>query len=56
MHAMNMPVNDHAHASAKAKFENYLRSQNVTLKMMFSVLDTNSDKAISITEFKNKCR
>lgn len=43
-------------AQAKAKFENYLRSQDVNLGVIFVVLDTDSNKLITIQEFKSKVR
>lgn len=43
-------------ASAKAKFENYLRSQDINLGVIFAVLDTDSNKIITAQEFKQKVR
>lgn len=42
--------------SAKAKFEQYIRQKEVNLGVIFSVLDTNSNKEIDIQEFKRKMR
>lgn len=37
---------------AKTKFENYLRSQDINLGVIFAVLDTDSNKVITLPEFK----
>ena len=39
-------------AQAKAKFENYMRSQDINLGVIFAVLDTDSNKIITVQEFK----
>lgn len=41
---------------AKAKVETYIRNNEVTLGILFSVLDTDSNKRIDMNEFKNKMR
>lgn len=41
-------------AAAKEKIERFLASQDVTLSMLFSVIDTNSDDQLSRSEFSRK--
>jgi Ca2+-binding EF-hand superfamily protein len=41
-------------AAAKEKIERFLASQDVTLSMLFSVIDTNSDERLSRSEFSRK--
>ena len=41
---------------AKAKVETYIRNNEVTLGILFSVLDTDSSKHIDMNEFKTKMR
>lgn len=41
---------------AKTKVETYIRNNEVTLGILFSVLDTDSNKRIDMNEFKNKMR
>jgi Ca2+-binding EF-hand superfamily protein len=41
---------------AKVKVETYIRNNEVTLGILFSVLDTDSNKRIDMNEFKNKMR
>lgn len=41
-------------AAAKEKIERFLVSQDVTLSMLFSVIDTNSDDLLSRPEFSRK--
>lgn len=41
-------------AAAKEKIERFLASQDVTLSMLFSVIDTNSDDLLSRPEFSRK--
>jgi len=41
-------------AAAKQKIERFLASQDVTLSMLFSVIDTNSDDLLSRSEFSRK--
>lgn len=40
--------------TAKEKIERFLASQDVTLSMLFSVIDTNSDEQLSRSEFSRK--
>lgn len=42
--------------AAKEKIDTFLASQDVTLSMLFSVIDTNSDNQLSKSEFKQKLR
>lgn len=41
---------------AKQKIEQFMISQDVTLSMLFNVIDTNSDNQLSKAEFKHKLR
>lgn len=41
---------------AKIKFENYIRSQDVNVGVIFAVLDTESNKAITLSDFKQKVK
>jgi hypothetical protein len=38
--------------NAQTKFENFMKGQDVALSVLFNVIDTNSDKALSRSEFK----
>jgi len=51
---MRMEVDNNKLKSGKIKFENYLRSQDASLGVIFAVLDTDSSKAISLNEFRRK--
>ena len=42
--------------SAQNKFEAYIRNNQTTVGVMFNVLDTNSDKNIAASEWKQKVR
>jgi Ca2+-binding EF-hand superfamily protein len=42
--------------AAKQKIEQFMISQDVTLSMLFNVIDTNSDNILSKAEFKHKMR
>jgi len=39
-------------SSAKVKVENYIRSQDINLGVIFAVLDTDASKQISRVEFR----
>lgn len=39
-------------SSAKAKFENYLKQNNLNVKTVFKIADSNSDQKINIGEWK----
>lgn len=41
---------------AKQKIEQYMISQDVTISMLFNVIDSNSDNVLSKSEFKQKMR
>ena len=41
---------------AKQKIEQFMISQDVTLSMLFNVIDSNSDNSLSKAEFKQKMR
>lgn len=43
-------------SSAKIKVENYIRSQDINLGVIFSILDTDSNKQITRVEFKQKLK
>lgn len=40
--------------SACIKFENYIRSQDLSLGVMFAIMDGDSDKILKFAEFKSK--
>lgn len=44
--------NSPAAAAARAKIEQFMISQDVSLSVLFNVLDTNADKKLSKAEFK----
>jgi Ca2+-binding EF-hand superfamily protein len=48
--------NNPASAAARAKIEQFMISQDVSLSVLFNVLDTNADKKLSKAEFKQKMR
>ena len=45
-----------ASKSAFDKFENFMTGQDVSLSVLFNVIDTNSDKKLGKSEFKQKAR
>jgi len=40
--------------AAKSKLEQHMKTNNMTVSMLFAVLDTNSDKSVDLTEFMRK--
>jgi len=47
-------VKDDKVQSACIKFENYMRSQDLSLGVLFAILDTNSNNALTFSEFRSK--
>ena len=45
-----------ASKTAYDKFENFMIGQDVSLSVLFNVIDTNSDKKLNRSEFKQKAR
>jgi hypothetical protein len=52
--SMSAEPNKEKFASAKTKIENYLKSNDISLGVMFQVIDTDSSGAMEYTEFKSK--
>lgn len=48
------PTSAHILRTAKEKIERFLASQDVTLSMLFAVIDTNSDDPLSRQEFSRR--
>ena len=48
------PTSAHILRTAKEKIERFLASQDVTLSMLFAVIDTNSDDLLSRQEFSRR--
>ena len=40
--------------AAKVKVEQFMKTKNMTVSILFSILDTNSDKSLDLTEFMRK--
>lgn len=59
MHETSMSIiaeqpNKDKFASAKTKIENYLKWNDISLGVMFQVIDTDSSGAMEYAEFKSK--
>jgi len=46
--------NESSYMTAKQKIKEYMLNENMSLNMMFAIIDTNSDKSITFQEFCKK--
>lgn len=49
-------LRDAAFASAKDKVEHYIIRNGLSISVLFNVIDSNADKSLSKSEFKQKLR